>query len=46
MFEENRSLESVRFLHLSQIRLEVRAEWDEMLWGWQWGETVFSADPL
>lgn len=31
MFEENQSLGSVRFLQLSQIRLEVRADWGEMV---------------
>lgn len=30
---ENRSLESRRFLHLSLIALEGRAEWGEMSWG-------------
>lgn len=31
VFEENQSLGSVRFLQLSQIRLEVRADWGEMV---------------
>lgn len=30
VFEENQSLESVRFLQLNQIRLELRAKWGEM----------------